>query len=149
MNLSDHFLLAEFLRSETAARHGLDMQPPGPVLYNLRRLATLVLEPIRARALRPIVITSGYRPPALNELVRGSKTSDHMLGRAADIHAVGISLDELGAVIRSVAPGIPLKQAIAEFGQWWHVSVQDEAEQPRREFLAARIENGQTVYSHA
>jgi zinc D-Ala-D-Ala carboxypeptidase len=148
VNLSPNFTLAELVRSETAARQDIDMAPSPEVLANLTRLCNLVLEPIRHKALRPIVVTSGYRPKALNDLVGGSKSSDHLTGCAADIHALGITLPELGRVIRSIADEIPLKQAIEEYGQWYHVSVQPEEEEPWREFLAARRENGMTVYSH-
>jgi zinc D-Ala-D-Ala carboxypeptidase len=147
--LSEHFELEELLRSETAARFGIDMTPPPPVLRNLERLAKLILEPIRHRALRPIVVTSGYRPRALNSLVNGSPNSDHLTGCAADIHAMGISMDELGRVIQSVAPEIPLKKAIREFppAGWWHVSVQPEGQVAQREFLTAKHVDGKTVYT--
>jgi zinc D-Ala-D-Ala carboxypeptidase len=148
VNLSPNFTLAELVRSETAARQDIDMAPSPEVLTNLSRLCNLVLEPIRHKALRPIVVTSGYRPKALNDLVGGSKSSDHLTGCAADIHALGITLDELERVVRSISEEIPLKQCIAEFGQWLHVSVQPEGAEPWREFLAARREDGKTVYSH-
>ncbi len=46
-----------------------------------------ILDPIREAWGKPIKINSGYRSKALNSKVGGSKTSDHMLGRAADITA--------------------------------------------------------------
>lgn len=147
MRLSEHFSLNELCRSETGARHGIDMMPSAIVLMNLERLCKLILEPIRQRCLRPLVVTSGYRPTALNVLVKGSKHSDHLTGCAADIHAVGLSLDDLGMVIQTLAPTLPLKQAIEEFGQWWHVSVQPDGEAPRREFLTARVVDGETKYT--
>lgn len=146
MNLSEHFELSEFLRSETAARKGVDMRPTPAVLYNLKRLATLVLEPIRAIS-GPLVITSGYRPKALNDLIGGSKTSDHLTGSAADIHAPGLTLDGLLDVIKPLAAIIPLKQCIEEYRQWVHVSIRSEDSDGGYEFLTARYEGGQTVYA--
>lgn len=46
-----------------------------------------ILDPIREAWGKPIKINSGYRSKALNSKIGGSKTSDHMLGRAADITA--------------------------------------------------------------
>lgn len=147
MKLSQHFDLSEFLRSETAVRHDLVLDPSPAVIANLRRLAADVLEPIRLRCGAPLVVTSGYRSPELNALVRGSDKSDHMTGCAADIHAIGISLVKLAAAIEDLRADIPLKQSIAEFGSWIHVSVQPEGEEPRREFLTASRVNGATVYT--
>lgn len=145
--LSPHFALAEFTRSETAARHGgIDMLPSDAVLANLKRLCIEVLEPIRKRA-GEIIVTSGYRPQALNDLIGGSKNSDHLTGSAADIHVLDISLEQLAETVESLQMQIPLKQCIIEFGQWVHVSIQPLGEAPRREFLTATRKDGQTVYS--
>lgn len=143
--ISQHFTLAEFLRSESAARHDISIEPPNEVVANLTHLAREVLDPIREAAGVPIIVTSGYRPAALNALVRGAPNSDHLYGLAADIHALGHSVDWLLAVIRGIAPSIPLKRAINEFGSWVHVSI-ELGNAPRREFLAAIREGGKTVY---
>ena len=63
MQLSEHFELAEFLVSETAARLGIANEPTPEVIENLRRLCQLVLQPLRVKTGRPVVITSGYRSP--------------------------------------------------------------------------------------
>ena len=91
MQLSEHFELAEFLVSETAARRGIANEPSPEVIENLRRLCQLVLQPLRIKLGRPVIITSGYRSPALNRAVGGSKTSHHMQGRAADLIVPGLS----------------------------------------------------------
>ena len=74
MKLSEHFELVEFLVSETAARQGIANEPTPEVIDNLRRLCESVLEPLRVKIGRPVVITSGYRSPALNRAVGGSPT---------------------------------------------------------------------------
>ncbi len=146
MNLSTHFTLAELTRSQTAARLGIDMTPSADVIANLSRLCLTVLEPIRAKAMRPIVVTSGYRPPELNAYIGGSRRSDHVTGRAADIHAIGLSLEDLARVVRSM-PELPLRQCIEEYRQWLHVSIPAADEPPMREFLLARYEDGTTRYT--
>ena len=44
MMLSRNFGLREFLRSEAALRHGIDMTPPDEVVRRLRALCVHVLE---------------------------------------------------------------------------------------------------------
>lgn len=91
IQLSTHFKLSEFLRSETASARGIDNTPSIEVVSNLQQLCVNVLEPLRANASPPLgdlgglVISSGYRSPALNKAVGGSTTSQHMTGEAADL----------------------------------------------------------------
>lgn len=146
MNLSPNFTLAELLRSEAAARRGRVIETPEPwIVDNLVRLCDTVLEPLRARIGRPIVTLSGYRPPWLNDLVGGSKTSDHMTGCAADILVPGLTPFVVARRIEMAE--LPFKQCILEFGQWVHVSVPKAGDPPKRELLTARHVNGRTVYT--
>ena len=45
----------------------------------------VLLQAIREHFGKPITITSGYRTAAHNAAVGGAKSSQHLLGRAADI----------------------------------------------------------------
>lgn len=136
-----HFKLGEFLRSDTARRNGIDMTPTPEAEANLRALVEHVLDPLRVRLGRPVIVTSGYRPPALNPLVGGSSTSQHTLGQAADIQVPGMTPDQVcEAIIRA---GLPYDQLIDEFSSWVHVSY---GPRHRRQFLRARKSNGRTVY---
>ena len=83
----NYFTIEELTKSDTATRRGIDNTPTEEVKKNLTTLVDQVLDPLRAAWGAPIVVNSGYRCPALNEAVGGSKTSDHMTGRAADIEA--------------------------------------------------------------
>lgn len=85
IQLTTHFRLSEFLRSETASARGIDNTPSLEVVSNLQQLCVNVLEPLRAYFNTPIVVSSGYRSPALNKAVGGSTTSQHMTGEAADL----------------------------------------------------------------
>lgn len=85
LQLSKHFHLSEFTRSATAIRHGIDNTPNIENIEALQDLCIHVLEPLRER-FGVIRITSGFRSREVNTLIGGSRTSQHMLGEAADIH---------------------------------------------------------------
>lgn len=84
--LTQHFTLAELTASNTAARLKLENTPPPEALASLLYTAEM-LERIRATLGVPIIVTSGYRSPALNRAVGGVTSSDHTTGQAADIVA--------------------------------------------------------------
>jgi hypothetical protein len=142
MQLSEHFELAEFLVSETAARRGIANEPTPEIIDNLRRLCQLVLEPLRVKLARPVVITSGYRSLALNRAVGGSPTSHHMQGRAADLIVPRIT--PLAVCQAASQLKLPCVQIIHEFGRWAHLSV--AASNERTQLLTAKLTQGKTVY---
>ena len=139
MKLSDHFVLAEFTRSDTARRLGIDNTPTRHHLANLHVLAAK-LEEVRALFSRPIIITSGYRSPALNAAVDGSATSSHCEGLAADFHVPGFGPDQ--AVAQAIADSaLEFDQLIFEQARthWVHLGVGDRM---RREVLSWRSGRG-------
>ena len=85
MKLTEHFTLAEFERSATAARLHIDNRVPAELVPNLRHLCAEVLEPLREHFQEAVYVTSGYRCPQLNSAVGGVANSQHMRGEAADI----------------------------------------------------------------
>jgi len=120
MNLSPHFTLEEMTQSEYAARRGWPNNPEEKEIANLKRLAML-LEQVRSEVNKPIVVTSGYRSPNINSAIGGSKNSQHMLGCAADIRAVGLSPDDL--MLSIIGSDIKYDQLIKEFDSWVHISI--------------------------
>ena len=64
----------------------------------------VLLQCIREHFGKPITITSGYRTAAHNAKVGGSKSSQHLLGRAADIQVAGVSPDAVAAYAESLMP---------------------------------------------
>ena len=91
MKLSEHFDLSEFTRSATADRLHIDnsLNPSDPtgqsIINNLKNLFQQVLEPLREHFGIPIVVSSGYRCPALNQAIGGVSNSQHLTGEATDI----------------------------------------------------------------
>lgn len=141
MKLSENFSLGEFLVSQTAERHGIDMTPPEHVIENLTELCVEVLQPIRDGLNSPIVISSGYRPRRLNTLIKGSKTSQHCFGRAADFSVIGMTPF---AVCQEISLfSLSYDQLICEFNRWVHIGI---AKEPRGQHLTATRQDGEVVY---
>ena len=84
-----------------------------------------VLQAIRDHFGAPVVITSGYRTAAHNRAVGGSKSSQHLLGRAADIQVQDTDPLAVAAYAESLMPGwggvgrYPVKSGRAK--GWVHV----------------------------
>ena len=91
MRLSPHFNLREMTRSQTAARMGIANIPSDDEVHNLRVLCRNILEPIRARYRVAFSPSSGYRSPALNEAIGGSRRSQHTKGEAVDFEIPHVS----------------------------------------------------------
>lgn len=85
LKLTEHFNLIEFERSSTATANGIDNTCPSQFIPALEQLCKTILEPLRAFAQQPIIISSGYRCNQLNVKVGGVYASQHTLGEAADI----------------------------------------------------------------
>lgn len=101
-----YFSYSEFFKSDVAEKHQVKNIPDdaqlSQVLGNIKALVLNVLDPLRAMIARPIIITSGYRSQRVNELVGGSKTSQHLLGKAADIHVQGYTPQQMDMVYRTI-----------------------------------------------
>lgn len=149
MQLTEHFHLSEFINSQTGQRLGIDNTPDNEVIENLIALAENVLEPVRAVWDMPVMISSGYRCPALNKAIGGAKSSQHVTGQAADIEVPGLDNCELA---HWIADHLEFDQLILEFHDhrkgandgWVHVSWNSAGN--RNQVLTAVRENGKVVY---
>jgi len=150
MKLSENFTMAEFIKSDTANRLGIDNTPEGEHLENAKALFENVVQKVRDH-FGPTVINSGYRCPELNEAVRGSKTSQHCHGEAADIEVPGVANGDLA---QWIVDNLEFDQVILEFytpGQpssgWVHVTYKKDGSNRNKALTAAKID-GKTVYSN-
>ena len=157
--LSENFTFEEMLVSSTANKYGIKNTPDAASKANLTLLCQKYLQPMREAYGKSIIVTSGYRCPALNAKVGGSKTSQHMRGQAADINdGEGYKLG-LEARYKANAKLFDFiykrggyDQLINEFPdaqgrpQWVHVSYNPSLKKQRGQALVAKKVNGKTVY---
>ncbi len=118
--LSKNFSLEEFTFSQTATRENIENTPTSEVLVNLKYTSSQ-LELIRWLLGNPILISSGYRSPALNKFVKGAKDSQHVLGQAVDFTCPKLGTPKQ-IVDKIKASSIVFDQLILEFDRWVHIS---------------------------
>ena len=101
-----YFNYSEFFKSDAAEKYQVNNIPDdaqlSQVLGNIKALVLNVLDPLRARVGRSIIITSGYRSQRVNKLVGGSKTSQHLTGKAADFHVQGYTPQQMDVVYQTI-----------------------------------------------
>ena len=81
VRITQNFTLEELYASDTARAKGINNRPTTEAIGNLIRLAYCLLQPLRDKLGKLIIITSGYRSPALNKAIGGTPTSQHCKGR--------------------------------------------------------------------
>jgi len=164
MQISKNFTLDELTKSPTALQWGFKEQftPPEDVVENLIDLVVHVLQPLRDKLGKSIRVTSGYRCPRVNSKVGGAaktingkvvQTSDHVLGKAADIEiwvdgveANNLIIDALRELAKN--PSFEFDQIIKEFGtehnpSWIHISFRKGNN--RKQILRKASRGGYTI----
>lgn len=133
------------LKELTKTNHKIKNIPNQEQLENIHYLVKEVLDPARAILGHPITVTSCFRTKELNTKVKGSKTSQHVTGEAADI--VCYDNSALFDILKELDN---YDQLIWEYGTdespaWVHVSTTKKIN--RKEILRAKKVNGGPVYT--
>ena len=68
----------------TATRMGIKNKAGSGEIKNLTDVCYAVLEKVRVKYDKPVVVTSGYRSPELCEAIGSKKTSQHAKVQAVD-----------------------------------------------------------------
>lgn len=79
-----------------------------------------ILDILRNKIEKPVIITSGYRTPVLNKKVGGAAYSYHMRGMAADIRVNGMSAKEIANKLNEIVPN---ECGIIVYRSWVHFDV--------------------------
>lgn len=147
-----YFSIQELCRSNTAVRLGINNSPSELIRTNLEALVEHVLDPLRAAWGAPIIVTSGYRCPALNRAVGGASSSQHTIGEAADIRTLTDSrADNKRLLDLLLRLKLPFDQVINEYPDsqgrpdWIHVSFTTRRANRGSRLVAVR-QGGKTVY---
>ncbi|EMO46612.1 D-Ala-D-Ala carboxypeptidase family metallohydrolase [Leptospira santarosai] len=144
MNLSKNFTLEQLTVTET----GLENKPDDQAIESLKRLCEAILEPLFEAVKLPISVSSGYRSPAVNRKIKGSVTSQHMRGEAADFGIKGMSKQEICKKILEL--NLPFHQLINEGIQngatWVHVSIAPNGVKPKKEYMNGFSSLGKIKY---
>ena len=109
--LSENFTVAEYVKSQTATRHGIDNSLSEEHLQNAKELFENVVQPVREK-FGVTLITSGYRSPELNAKIGGSSRSQHCKGEAVDIECLKATTED---VSRYIHDNLDFDQLILEF----------------------------------
>ena len=148
MNLSENFSLQSMYKSTVALRNKIDNTPNAEQINNLQALCINILQKIRDHYGVPVFVNSGFRNPEVNRLSKGSPTSEHCKGMAADIEITGVSNGDLA---QWILDNLKFTQVILEFytqgvpdSGWVHVSY--DPSNLKCQALTAVEENGKTVY---
>ncbi len=115
-----NFKISELIHSDTAVLHNVNNMPDINSLDNMLDLIFYVLQPLRDRLKKPIIITSGFRCKKVNELIGGKSTSQHLKGQAVDFIVQGMKPSEVVQFIRNTY--IEYDQLIDEYDKWVHIS---------------------------
>jgi len=114
--MTKNFKLKEF-----ECKCGCDM--PLEVYENIIKLASQ-LQFLRDYTGRPITINSAYRCPEHNAKVGGSKTSQHLLGKAADITIQSLKPAEVYALIEDLIDmGHMLQGGLGLYDTFVHIDI--------------------------
>jgi hypothetical protein len=144
VQLSQHFSLDELTVTST----GKPNTPIGAELENLFALAEF-LEQVRFELGHSVIISSGYRSPAVNNIVGGSKSSAHLKGLAADFVCPGFGTPK-EICIALIDAGLKWDQLILEYkdnshnkgGDWVHIGLRHDGE---RQMVMTRLTGGRYV----
>lgn len=82
---TEYFKSWEITNSTKAKENNIDNTPTEDEIINNLNHTLQRLNAIREGYGKPIIISSGYRCPELNELVGGAKDSKHLTGLAVDL----------------------------------------------------------------
>lgn len=127
-----HFTFFELEYSSTAVERKIKNYPTPEIENNLRALVDSLLDPLRERFGKPIIVGSGFRNVQVNKLVGGVVNSQHLTGCAADLQT-GSRLENQHLARLLAQSGIPFDQLIDEHNySWVHVSYNPNGNQRRQ-----------------
>lgn len=135
--MKNYFTVSELVISDQAKKQGIDNTPTGEIKLHLKELIEKLLNPIREAWGGPIIISSGYRCPKLNDYVKGAKRSAHLTGYAADLIPGNGQRAKFIKFVQNFlkTSGIPFDQCINEYNRWCHVGLYGPSGNQRKQIF--------------
>lgn len=133
MKNGQYITVNDMLRSQTAEKLNIKNVPNDPIVIENLEHTIEQLDELRILYNKPIIITSGYRCPALNKAVGGKQTSQHCKGQAAD-------LKYDSSLLQFIIGNFHYDQLIEETSKrtkWIHISFNKEKE--RMQYIKLKV----------
>ena len=125
-NSKDVQLTKNFKLSEFVSGHDPNILP-AVFFPNIQKLAHN-LQMLRDHIGKPIVINSGYRSPSHNIEVGGAPHSQHLTGKAADIHIPGLGPKMIADIIEDLILGGFMREGgLGIYDTWVHYDIRGTA----------------------
>ena len=109
-------LSAHFSEAELSCRCGCGLCDIDPKLL-------AVLEDLRSAVGRPVRVHSGHRCHQHNRFIGGSPSSQHLLGKAADVSVTGVEPERLADLVTMLYP----LHSVGVYGWGIHIDTREEA----------------------
>lgn len=124
MTLTDTFDLKVLTHSDTAAKFKIDNTPDAEAVKNLELLYENILLPLVKHLPGKINVTVAYRCHKLNAMLKSKPTSQHTMGKAADLEYYENGKENNKKLLDTIiALNLPYDQLIDERDlSWIHVS---------------------------
>lgn len=139
--MAKYFTIKEMCASNTAKALKIDNTPTKEIEEHLYELMD-VLDDIREGWGSGIRVNSGYRCPKLNAAVKGSKTSVHKIGYAADLYPVNGDFECFRQFMLEWAKTHMFDQLLIErsaYSQWIHIGLRNNAGGQRRQIKNLKV----------
>lgn len=135
-----HFTFEQFGNSTTAKSRGIDNSVPVIFKSHAEELVNTILDPLVDAWGSDVYMSSGYRCDALNNVIRGSKTSAHSYAYAADLVPKNGNIEQFKDFTMHwlLDNNINFDQYINEYNgnsSWVHIAIRNGKGQQRKQYV--------------
>lgn len=141
--MAKYFKIDEFICSEKAKVLKINNTPDAEIEEHIEELMEF-LDGLREAWGSGIHVNSGYRCPELNRAVKGSKTSAHLTGYAADLSPTNGRMKEFYSKVMEWIKGKKFDQVINEYPNtngvpsWVHIGLKNGRGEQRGQYLTIK-----------